>query len=181
MKQYNKIKTDFILDFYIDELCEFMNVKKNQVKQKVKFRELADVRAIACFLTKKKFPKAKIWDIANFFGQTHSTVLHSIKKIDELKIFNVNIKRTLEYCENLDFEKKILEKNGFTYLGDEIFSQRLNENLYNVYLNESNPEKCCISCLDHFYIDNIDIFDVIIISQNIDNNPLGFLINSLKK
>ena len=31
-----------------------------------------------------------------------------------------------------------------------------------------------------FFIEDIDVFDAIIISKNINANPLGFLINSLK-
>ena len=53
MKKYNQLKADIILDFYLDVICEKLQVKKENVMRKLKDRELADIRAMACFIDRK--------------------------------------------------------------------------------------------------------------------------------
>ena len=111
MSDYNKMKTELLLNFYSDEICWFLDVPKKDIFLKRKYRDLTDIRAMICYLTKKQFPKAVLLDIADYFKQTHATIIHSIKKIENLKKSDAKIKRTIEHCENLNFTESIYLKN----------------------------------------------------------------------
>ena len=97
----NKIKTELLLNFYADEICWFLDVPKKNIFLKRKFRDLTDIRAMICYLVKKQYPEVILQNIADYFGQRHTTVIHSIKKIEDLKNLDAKIKRTVEHCENL--------------------------------------------------------------------------------
>lgn len=107
---YNKMKTELLLNYYTDEICWFLDVSRKDVFSKRKFRDLSDIRAMICYLVKKQYPKAVLQHIADYFGQTHATVVHSIKKIEVLRNLDMKIKRTIEHCENLNFRESIFLK-----------------------------------------------------------------------
>lgn len=111
MVDYNKMKTELLLNFYADEICWFLDVPKKNIFLKLKKRDLADIRAMICYLTKKQYPKAVLRHIADYFGQTHVTVIHSIKKIEDLKNLDTKIKITIEHCENVSFRESTFLKN----------------------------------------------------------------------
>lgn len=180
MKTYNQLKTEIIMDFYVDEICEFLGTRKADISKKLKDRELADIRAMVCYLTKSQFPKFKLKDMADFFKQNHSTVLHSLNKIEDLMKYDDKIKNTIGFIQLQDFENAILLRNGFKRLGDSIYYIMTPSTMFDVYLLQGENYSCNILYHEHFYIDKVDIFDAIIISQNINSNPLEFLIHSLK-
>ncbi len=64
-----------------------------------------------CYLVKRQYPKAVLQHIAEYFGQTHATVVHSIKKIEDLRNLDTKIKCTIEHCENVSFRESIFLKN----------------------------------------------------------------------
>lgn len=107
----NRIKTELLINFYADEICWFLDVSKKDVFSKRKFRDLSDIRAMICYLTRKQYPKAVLQHIAEYFGQTHATVVHSIKKIEDLRNLDEKIKRTIEHCEKVSFRESIFLKN----------------------------------------------------------------------
>jgi hypothetical protein len=111
MGDYNKMKTELLINFYADEICWFLDVSKKDVFSKRKLRDLADIRAMICYLVKKQHPKAVLQHIGEYFDQTHATVVHSIKKIEDLKNLDMKIKRTIEHCENVSFRESIFLKN----------------------------------------------------------------------
>ena len=111
MGDYNRIKTELLLNFYADEICWFLDVPKKDIFLKRKDRHLADIRAMICYLVKKQYSKAVLQHIAEYFGQTHATVLHSIDKIEDLRKLDEKIKRTIEHCENVSFRESIFLKN----------------------------------------------------------------------
>ena len=110
MGDYNRIKTELLINFYADEICWFLDVSKKDIFSKRKDRHLADIRAMICYLTKKQYSKAVLQHIAEYFGQTHATVVHSIKKIEDLRNLDMKIKRTIEHCENVSFRESIFLK-----------------------------------------------------------------------
>ena len=114
MGDYNKIKTELLLNFYTDEICWFLDVAKKDIFLKRRLRDLSDIRAIICYLVKKQHPKAVLQHIADYFGQTHTTVLHSIKKIEDLKNLDMKIKRAIDHCESVSFRESIFLKNLVT-------------------------------------------------------------------
>ena len=111
MGDYNKMKTELLLNFYADEICWFLDVPKKDIFLKRKLRDLSDIRAMICYLTRKQYSKAVLRHIAEYFGQTHATVLHSIDKIEDLRKLDEKIKRTIEHCENVSFRESIFLKN----------------------------------------------------------------------
>ncbi len=111
MGDYNRIKTELLLNFYADEICWFLDVPKKDIFLKRRLRDLADIRAMVCYLVKKQYPKAVLQHIAEYFGQTHATVICSIKKIEDLRNLDKKIKRTIEHCEKLNFRESIFLKN----------------------------------------------------------------------
>ena len=111
MGDYNKIKTELLINFYADEICWFLDVPKKDIFLKRKLRDLSDIRAMICYLTKKQYFEVVLQHIAEYFGQTHATVLHSIDKIEDLRNLDMKIKRTIEHCENVSFRESIFLKN----------------------------------------------------------------------
>lgn len=183
MKAYNKLKTEIIMNFYADEICEKLNVKKSGIFKKLRDRELSDIRAMVCYLTKLKFSKAKLQDIADFFCQKHTTVKHSIKKIEDLKPIDVTINKVINHCESLDFEDVILLRAGFigsenggvyVFRGDEYFLRFEKEPHFLYYYNKDNNG----NFIKSYHIGSIDVIDVIILSMN--KNPLTLIITLLK-
>jgi hypothetical protein len=182
MKNYKQLKADIILDFYIDEICKFREVKKTDVLKKSREREFADIRAMASYLAKKQVPKIGLREMANYFGlKNHATALYSVVKIENLKPQDWDIQRTLEHCEKLDFVEQILLNNGFIKLSEYRFSKAIDEkNLVVSILSKGTLISCSHAGNHYFHIGEVDIFDAIIIGKNINSNPLGVLINSLK-
>ena len=176
MSNYNKMKTEMMLNFYADEICLFLNVPKKDIFLKRKYRHLADIRAMICYLTKRQLPEAVLLNIADYFKQTHATVIHSIKKIENLKKSDAKIKRTIEHCEKLNFVEAILENNGFEKIGDNYFAKRPE----GILMLKDEKTYFSIDGYSFHKIQDVDIFDTIIIAKNIDSNPLGTIINSLK-
>ena len=183
MKKYSQLKADIILDFYLDEICKFRNYKKSDVLKKGRKREYEDIRHIAIFLAKKQFPKMVLKEVSNFFGlEGHSTIVHCLIKIENLKNQDWDIKRTLEHCEKLDFDSELLKSYGFAKENRYWFATTEFSNVVAVSKTSENKYMCSLEFFNTgpFFIEDIDVFDAIIISKNINANPLGFLINSLK-
>lgn len=183
MKDYNKLKTEIIMNFYADEICEKLNVNKAEIFKKLKYRELADIRAMVCYLTKLKFSKAKLQDIADFFCQKHTTVKHSINKIEDLKTIDVKINKVINHCESLNFEDAILLRNGFIECKNVgVYEFRDGENLlrfekdlnFLCYYNKDNNG----NFIERYHIGNVDVIDAIIIGLN--KAPLTLIITLLK-
>lgn len=183
MKDYNKFKTEIIMNFYADEICEKLNVKKSKIFKRVRDRELTDIRAMVCYLTKLKFSKAKLQDIADFFCQKHTTVMHSVNKIKDLKPIDAKINKVVNHCESLDFEEAILLKSGFIerenggvyeFRNDEVLVRFEKERHFLYCYNKDNNG----NFIKSYHIGSIDVIDVIILSQNKD--PLTLIISLLK-
>jgi hypothetical protein len=181
MKNYKQLKADIILDFYIDEICKFREVKKSDILKKSREREFADIRAMASYLAKKQVPKIGLREMANYFGlKNHATALYSVVKIENLKPQDWDIQRTLGYCEKLDFVEQILLNNGFIKLSEYRYTKAIDEKNLEISILSKGTIMCDIAGNYYFNIDSVDIFDAIIIGKNINSNPLGVLINSLK-
>lgn len=181
MKNYKQLKADIVLNFYLDEICKFREVKKSDVLKKGRKREFADIRAMATYLAKKQVLKIGLREMANYFGfKNHTTALYSVTKIENLKTQDWDIRRTLEYCEKLDFVEQILLNNGFIKLSEYRFSKGIDEKNLEISIISKETLICDIAGNYYFNIDSVDIFDAIIIGENINSNPLGILINSFK-
>lgn len=77
------IKKDIIVtpDIIINSVCNYFNVKPQEIKSKSRNRVISYPRQIAMYILREKL-NLSLQDIANLFGgRNHSTVLHSIKEI----------------------------------------------------------------------------------------------------
>ncbi len=77
------IKKDIIVtpDSIINAVCSYFNVKQQELKSKNRSRIISYPRQVAMYLLREKL-NLSLQDIANIFGgRNHSTVLHSIKEI----------------------------------------------------------------------------------------------------
>ncbi|MCX8083759.1 MAG: chromosomal replication initiator protein DnaA [Calditerrivibrio sp.] len=77
------IKKDTVItaDMIINKVCEFFNIKQSEIKSKNRNRLISYPRQICMYLLREKL-HISLQDIANIFGgRNHSTVLHSIKEI----------------------------------------------------------------------------------------------------
>lgn len=183
MKQYNQLKANIVLDFYIDEICKFRKVKKSDVLKKSRKRELTDIRKMVAYLAKNQVPSITLAEISVYLGlKNHATALYSISTVRTLKNQDWDIQRTLEHCEKLDFVQGVLVSNGFAQVDADCYSLRVFNKILDVENYTNDSFLCDFRCSGgkQFYIHSIAIFDAIIITQNIDKNPLGILINSLK-
>ena len=181
MKAYKQLKANIVLDFYMDEICKFRGFKKSDILTKSRKREYADVRALVAYLAKNQLPEINLCQIANYFKHAeHATVLHSLKKIETLRKFDKGIIEVLKHCEKLCFSEGVMINSGLVKVDNLIFSKRILGNIFDVFLLRSESYDCKIAHYDRIYINKANIFDAIIILQNIDNDPLGTLINSLK-
>ena len=183
MKKYNQLKANIILDFYMDEICKFRKYKKSDVLKKGRKREYADVRKMVAYLAKKQCPKITLGEISVYLGlKNHATALYSINTVANLKNQDWDIKRTLEHCEKLDFTDGVLLNHGFAQVEAGSWSIRVFNKILDIENCANDKFLCDFRCSGgkQFFINNIDIFDALIITKNIDSNPLGILINSLK-
>lgn len=77
------IKKDIIVtpEAIINAVCSYFNVKQHELKSKNRCRIISYPRQIAMYILREKL-NLSLQDIANIFGgRNHSTVLHSIKEI----------------------------------------------------------------------------------------------------
>ncbi|MGB9731773.1 MULTISPECIES: chromosomal replication initiator protein DnaA [Calditerrivibrio] len=77
------IKKDIIVtpESVINAVCSYFNVKLQEIKSKNRSRVISYPRQVAMYILREKL-NLPLQDIANIFGgRNHSTVLHSIKEI----------------------------------------------------------------------------------------------------
>tara|TARA_R110001599_G_scaffold73906_2_gene204223 strand:- start:3598 stop:3993 length:396 start_codon:yes stop_codon:yes gene_type:complete len=110
IKEYKAtISTNHLLDLKRNkptpEKCEnlirlvfnYFEVPTEMMKSKSRKREIIVARQFASFFLKQEFQRLSLQKIADYFGQHHSSIVHSIKQINNL----------VEY----DFESKEHHKN----------------------------------------------------------------------
>jgi len=83
------------IDSIIREVAERFNLQPSQIKQRTNARKIAYPRQIAMYLAKELTP-ASLPEIGRAFGgKHHTTVLHSVQKIDRLRQKDPELNRTL--------------------------------------------------------------------------------------
>ncbi len=83
------------IDSIIREVAERFNLQPSQIKQRTNARKIAYPRQIAMYLAKELTP-ASLPEIGRAFGgKHHTTVLHSVQKIDRLRQKDPDLNRTL--------------------------------------------------------------------------------------
>ncbi len=93
-------KAKTTVDEIIESVCQSFGIENpEKIKMKTNIRRIAFVRQVAMYLVKRilNLPLTEIG--VNFGGKHHTTVLHSIKKIEEMKERDEKLNRKLEEIE----------------------------------------------------------------------------------
>ena len=69
-------------DLIIGEVCRFYSIEENILRSTQKTRNTAEARQVAMYLI-RKMTNLSLPDIAKEFGKNHTTVLYSIKRIED--------------------------------------------------------------------------------------------------
>jgi chromosomal replication initiator protein len=97
LKNIIKPKEEFIsIDLIQKVVANFFNIKISDLKVKKKYKGYLIPRQIAMYLS-RKLTNASLIEIGDKFGgKDHSTVLHSIKKVEERISKESSFKETIE-------------------------------------------------------------------------------------
>ncbi len=69
-------------DLIISEVCRFYSIEENILRSTLKTRNTAEARQISMYLI-RKMTNLSLEDIAKEFGKNHTTVLYSIRRVEE--------------------------------------------------------------------------------------------------
>ena len=104
-RQQSEIKGNYVvndsLDFILNRLCSALDVKKCDIKSRLRTREIADKRSIFCFVAREKGHTLK--SIGDLIKRDHSTIVHNIKKINTYKDFDKDIQ---DYLKKVEYIRK---------------------------------------------------------------------------
>jgi chromosomal replication initiator protein len=78
----------------IDNVCLHYGITEELLKKKSRFRTFVDARNIVMYICRMNL-KISLQDIANIFGMNHSTVIHGINKVENLKDFDSDFKELI--------------------------------------------------------------------------------------
>jgi hypothetical protein len=185
MKAYKKEISNIILDFYVTKICEINGIKKSEVFKKTRKRELEDVKAMVAYLAKKYY-KVNYKNISDFFGlRQHGTIMFAIKKIENLRNLEPQIDDVLNICEAINFNAELLLFYGFEREDNFIYFQKIDGVEIEVECNVVDGDYTLSIqgknyADEHIFVKGLSVFDIVIITKNINYNPIGVLINLLK-
>ena len=75
------------LDIILSMVCRVSGVSKGEILSESRKREVVEARQIYCYYARKKTEHSSA-KIGNLIGQDHATVLHSIKKVNNMLCIN---------------------------------------------------------------------------------------------
>lgn len=94
-------KQDIKLEDIADVVCNYYKITRPQFEGQRRYRFLAEARQMYCYIAKKEIESSSLRIIGKRIGnKDHSTVIHSIKKIDNFLTFDKKIQR--EYNEIME-------------------------------------------------------------------------------
>lgn len=76
----------------IEDVCKYFNISKNELISKSRERRFAEPRQIAIFIIRLKFKNYQLKKIGSIFNKDHSTILHSIKVVENQMKINLKFK-----------------------------------------------------------------------------------------
>lgn len=103
----NKKKINLI-DNIINEVAKFYSLTPEDVKSKCRKRNIVKARFIAIYIIREE-TDLSLNDIAKIFNRDHSTIIHSIRIIND----TLSLKYETDISEELQEIKKII--NNLTY------------------------------------------------------------------
>ncbi len=86
---------EITVDFIIELVANYYNISTDDIKGKVRTRNIAVPRQIAMYLS-RELTNISLLKIGEYFGKDHSTVIHACSKISELKDNDTEIKSSID-------------------------------------------------------------------------------------
>lgn len=91
-------------DKIIDSVAAYYNISPEEIKGKKRTAEIAMARQVSMYLTRELTDQSLPFIGAQFGGKDHSTVMHAIRKVEDMVSVNPGFKNTME-----DLKKNILD------------------------------------------------------------------------
>ena len=90
---------DISISTIVKEVASYYNVEISEIKGKKRTAIIKDARNMAIYLT-RKITQYSTTEIGNYFDRDHSTITHSIDKVDQERKQNSDIAAALDSLEN---------------------------------------------------------------------------------
>lgn len=95
-----QVKTNISIETITKEVCAFLNLEENKVREKNRKKEIVLARQIAMYLSKKLTTSSLKTIGLHFGGRDHSTVIHAYNTIEQLISSDVVMKETIDKIKN---------------------------------------------------------------------------------
>ena len=90
-------KTKVSIDDIIEKVAEYYKVPVNNIREKNRRKEVAHCRQVAMYIAKSVTSYSLKTIGLNFGGRDHSTVIHAISNIGNLKSKDEGLSRDIDY------------------------------------------------------------------------------------
>jgi chromosomal replication initiator protein len=97
-----EIQSDVSVDFIQKTVSEYFKVNVEQLKSKVKKREIVIPRQVSMYFCKRYTQLTLALIGENFGGRDHSTVIHALESVEDMMKTDANFKASVE-----DLSKKL--------------------------------------------------------------------------
>lgn len=91
-----EIQSDVSVDFIQKTVADYFKVSLEQMKSKVKKREIVIPRQVAMYFCKRYTQLTLALIGGNFGGRDHSTVIHALESVEDMMKTDVNFKNSVE-------------------------------------------------------------------------------------
>lgn len=93
---------DIKLEEIADTVCRHYKLNKKDFISQRRFRYLAEPRQMYCYISRQRVNDASLKSIGKFIGhKDHSTVIHAIKKINDLLPIEKKMKQDYEQIKKI--------------------------------------------------------------------------------
>jgi chromosomal replication initiator protein len=95
-----KNKGKVSIDDIIDKVADYYKIPSNTIREKNRRKEVAQCRQVAMYLS-KNITNHSLKSIGlHFGGRDHSTVIHAVNNIENIKKYDENIRRDINYISS---------------------------------------------------------------------------------
>ena len=91
---------DISIPSIVKEVASYYNVEVSDIKGKKRTAIIKDARNVAVFLT-RRITQYSTTEIGNYFDRDHSTITHSIDKVEKERKVNADLAASLDSIENI--------------------------------------------------------------------------------
>lgn len=95
-----KEKSRISIDNVIEKVSEYFSIPADNIREKNRRKEVAHARQVAMYIAKTVTPFSLKTIGLGFGGRDHSTVIHSVTQIEEMKKTDISLSRDIEFIIN---------------------------------------------------------------------------------